>query len=154
MHRTLTVVAVLAVLLTTAQLYAQNLPIDGPPWMPEPPKIWPPQPPIWPPRPPILPPRPVAVELKGYIIAGPVDWWDWWRVPGRTVYYFRTVDGQIYELGLRGAKLYLCGPLTDYVGTGKLVIVKGFLWPYPWPHPVRYRLFATEVRDPAYPHCN
>ncbi len=150
MHRTLTVVAVLAVLLATAQLYAQNLPIIEPPRMPEPPKIWPPQPPII--CPPVWPPIcPVAVELKGYIIAGPVDWR---RVPGRTVYYFRTVDGQIYELGLRGAKLYLCGPLTDYVGTGKLVIVKGFLWSYPWPHPVRYRLFATEVRDPAYPHCN
>jgi hypothetical protein len=152
MHRTLTVVAVLAVLLATASLYAQDIPIIEPPKMPEPPKIWPPQPPIR--EPPIWPPwLPIIVELKGYIYAIVVDPVDWWRIPGRTVYYFRTVDGRVYRLVLTlHTKFYLCDSFTNYVGTGRLVIVKGILWPHFIPIPFRV-LIATEIRDPAYPHC-
>jgi hypothetical protein len=151
MHRTLTVVAVLAVLLATVQLYAQDIPKIEPPRMPEPPRIWPPQPPIR--EPPIWPPwRPIIVELKGYIYAIVVDPIDWRRTPGRTEYYFRTVDGRVYRLQLRGAKLYLCDSFTNYVGTGRLVVVKGILWPR-FIIPFNYVLFAIEIRDPAYPHC-
>ncbi len=170
MHRTLTIVAVLAVLLATVSLYAQDLPRIEPPRMPEPPKIWPPQPPIreppiWPPRPPIcpptwppicppiLPPRPVAVELRGYIyprIGGPID-------PllflSTAEYYIRTVGGRIYMLRFtRATKFYLCEDFTNYVGTEKLVIVKGFLQHNFFPRPFE-EVFVTEVRDPAYPHC-
>ena len=147
MHRTITIVAALAVLLVAAQLHAQNLrdlPIPEPPRMPEPPRIWPP-----------TPPRLLPVELKGYIVAVVVDPVYPWRYPGRTEYYFVTVDGQRYWLVWHRARLYLCGPFNDYVGTGKLVIVKGYLlrW-WRWPIPLLDGvLFAVEIRDPAYPHC-
>ena len=142
--------------MLAAQLYAQAVPRDvpdSPPWMPEP---KPPEipirlpirePPIWPP----IRPLPV-VELEGYIYAYVVDPADW-RLPGRTVYYFATADGRHYRLELGGAKFYLCGPFTSYVGTGKLVVVKGFLRPdlvLPYRYHGDYVLFATEVRDP---HC-
>ncbi len=149
MHRTLTIVAVLAVLLATVQLHAQNLPITKPATMPDLSIIKPAEAPeplrIPPPRPPWPPIR--FVELRGYIYAINL-----WRT---TVYYFRTTDGRFYWLVLTPfTKFYLCGPLTDYVGTGRLVIVKGFLWSYWWPYPWPFWLFATEVRDPAYPRCN
>jgi len=175
MPRLLTAVAVAALaLMLAAQLHAQAAPRDipdSPPWMPEPPKIWPPtppirEPPIQPPRPPIQPPirppiRPpikLPVELKGYIYAVVVDPVDPLRYPGRTEYYFHTVDGQIYRLDLSRAQLYLCSRwgLMDYVGTGKLVIVKGYLQRdiVPLNNIYGYHLLiATEVRDPAYPHC-
>jgi len=175
MSRLLTAVAVAAlVLMLAAELHAQATPRDipdSPPWMPQPPKIWPPtppirgppiqppQPPIQPPRPPIRPPiRPLpVVELRGYIEAYVVDPVDPMRYPGRTEYFFRTVDGRRYRLELGGAKFYLCDHFTSYVGTGKLVIVKGYLRSeLVLQHKVKYFdhvLFATEVRDPAYPHC-
>ena len=141
-------------MLFAAQLYAQDFPDR---WMPEPPRIWPPQPPIR--EPPIWPPVRVPVELKGYIYAVVVDPVDRMRVPGRTEYYFHTVDGQTYRLDLGRAKFYLCGSLIDYVGTGKLVVVKGYLVRdvVPLDNPYGYRgyglLIAVEVRDPAYPRC-
>jgi hypothetical protein len=153
----LTTAAVALALLLAAQLYAQDIPDR---WMPEPPK--PPKIPIQPPvrEPPITPPRwprIVPVELKGYIEAAVVDPVDPRRYPGRTEYYFATVDGQRYRLEWRGAKLYLCGSFNDYVGTGKLVIVKGYLRPDLVVPYVRgygnYVLFAEEIRDPAYPRC-
>jgi len=170
MRGVLTTVAVLAVLLVAAQAYAYDIP-DLPRWMPEPPKIWPPhppirEPPIWPPpirEPPIIPPRIVPVELAGYIEAVVIDPVDSMRHPGRTEYYFATVDGQRYRLEWRGVKLYLCGSFIEYVGTGRLVIVKGYLRPdlivplhggrdY-WPPYMHYVLVAIEIRDPAYPRC-
>jgi hypothetical protein len=157
----LTATAVALALLLAAQLYAQDFPDR---WMPEPPK--PPKmpiPPIQPPirEPPVRPPVGVPVELKGYITAVVVDPVDPVRMPGRTEYYFHTVDGQIYRLDLSRARLYLCGSLINYVGTGKLVVVKGYLVrgvvPIPLDNPYGYRgyglLIAVEVRDPAYPRC-
>jgi len=94
-----------------------------------------------------------VVELRGYIEARVVDPVDPMRHPGRTEYFFRTVDGRRYRLDLGGAKFYLCGHFTSYVGTGKLVVVKGFLRPdlvLPYRYHGDYVLFATEVRDP---HC-
>jgi hypothetical protein len=81
--------------------------------------------------------------------------------PGRTEYYFHTVDSKVYRLDLTGAKFYLCGPLMNYVGTGKLVIVKGLLMLDLTLAAKNgnvigggdYILHATEVRDPAYPRC-
>ena len=111
------------------------------------------------------------VELRGYIEAYVADPVDPMRYPGRTEYFFRTVDGRRYRLGLGGAKFYLCDHFTSYVGTGKLVVVKGYLV-YGRPiEPVKggvapnveplpdviviggdnVLLVATEVRDPAYP---
>ncbi len=138
MHRTLTIVAVLAVLLATASLHAQDIPITKPATMPnlpitgsaetpEPSRI---RPPPWPPI--------RFVELRGYIYA--INLWH------TTVYYFRTTDGRSYWLVLISTKFYLCDDFNNYVGTGRLVIVKGLL--------VRnFILFASEIRDPAYPHC-
>jgi hypothetical protein len=153
----LTVAAVALVLLLAVQLYAQDIPDRWMPEPPKPPKKTPqPTPPIR--EPPIRPPIRVFVELKGYIEAVVVDPVDPMRQPGRTEYYFRTVDGKRYRLELSGAKFYLCSPwgLMDYVGTGKLVVVKGYLRP-DLALPARgygdYVLFATEVRDPAYPRC-
>jgi hypothetical protein len=94
-----------------------------------------------------------VVELRGYIEARVVDPVDPMRHPGRAEYFFRTVDGRRYRLDLGGAKFYLCGHFTSYVGTGKLVVVKGFLRPdlvLPYRYHGDYVLFATEVRDP---HC-
>ncbi len=112
-----------------------------------------------PPRePPIWPPIREPVELRGYITAIVIDPVDPLRMPGRTEYYFHTADGQTYRLELGRARFYLCEHFIHYVGTGKLVIVRGYLV-----HdiiPLRdYRrqygllLIATEVRDPAYPRC-
>jgi hypothetical protein len=98
----------------------------------------------------------VYVELRGYIEAYVADPVDPMRYPGRTEYFFRTVDGRRYRLELGGAKFYLCDHFTSYVGTGKLVVVKGFLRPdlvLPYRYHGDYVLFATEVRDPAYPYC-
>jgi hypothetical protein len=152
MPRLITAVAVALALMLAAQLYAQDIPDR---WMPEPSK--PPKIPIPPIRePPIRPPIRVPVELKGYIYAVVVDPVDPLRMPGRTEYYFHTVDGQIYRLDLSRAKLYLCGHLIDYVGTGKLVVVKGYLVHdiVPLNNIYGYHLLiAAEVRDPAYPHC-
>ncbi|MFZ8809113.1 MAG: hypothetical protein ACO2PN_13555 [Pyrobaculum sp.] len=165
MRGVLTTVAVLAVLLVAAQAYAYDIP-DLPRWMPEPPRMPIPEPP-WPPpirEPPVIPPRAVQlVELMGYIEAVVIDPVDPMRHPGRTEYYFATVDGQRYRLEWRGAKLYLCGFFIEYVGTGRLVIVKGYLRPgliaplhgdrdYRPPY-MHYVLVAIEIRDPAYPRC-
>jgi len=136
MPRLLTVAVVALALLLAVQLHAQITPGNSLPT----------QPPISPPIK-TLP----LVELKGYIVQGD------WHPPGQTVYYFITVDGQRYRLELGGARLYLCKPLRSYVGTGKLVIVKGYLKLVPVTlHNVIYYekvLIATEVRDPAYPYC-
>ena len=48
--------------------------------------------------------------------------------------------------------------MIDYVGTGKLAIVKGYLVRDIVPIPFYniygyYLLIATEARDPTYPHC-
>ncbi len=148
MHRTLTVIAMLAVLLATAQLYAQNLPITKPATMPDlpiigvaetpeptrlPPRPIPPPPPTPPPiRPPSPPfPEPIIrfVELRGYIYAYRVPI----VVPPRnlrfiTVYYLHTTDGRSYWLVTTPfTGFYLCDSFTNYVGTGRLVIVKGTL---------------------------
>jgi hypothetical protein len=151
----LTTAAIVLALLLAVQLYAQDIPDR---WMPEPPK--PPKIPIQPPvrEPPIRPPIRAPVELKGYIYAVIVDPVDPLHMPGRTEYYFHTVDGKIYRLDLSRAKLYLCSPrgLIDYVGTGKLVIVKGYLMCeiVPLNNIYGYHLLiAVEVRDPAYPRC-
>jgi hypothetical protein len=154
--RLLTAVATLLALMLAAQLYAQDIPDR---WMPEPSK--PPKIPIQPPvrEPPIRLPKPIAVEFVGYISAVVIDPADQLRIPGRTEYNFQTTDGRFYRLELGGAKFYLCSPrgLIDYVGTGKLVVVKGYLRPVlvlPYTRGYGdYVLFATEVRDPAYPHC-
>ena len=152
----LTATAVVLALLFAAQLYAQDIPDRWMPEPPRPPKI--PIPPIQPPirEPPIRPPIWGLVELKGYIYAVVVDPVDPIRMPGRTEYYFHTVDGKIYRLDLSRARLYLCGSLINYVGTGKLVVVKGYLVVDIVPLNGIYSyglLIATEVRDPAYPHC-
>jgi hypothetical protein len=150
----LTATVVVLALLIAAQLYAQDIPVPTPPKMPEPPRSWPPQPPIR--EPPIWLPIRVSVELRGYIYAVVVDPVDWRRMPGRTEYYFHAVGGQTYRLDLSRARLYLCGGLVDYVGTGKLVIVKGYLVRDVVPLNSIYgyqRLIADEVRDPAYPRC-
>ena len=154
MPRLLTAVVAAAALtlMLAAQLYAQDIPDR---WMPEPPK--PPKMPVPIREPPARPPIGVPVELKGYIYAVVVDPVDPARMPGRTEYYFSTVDGQFYRLELGSAKLYLCSHFTDYVGTGKAVIVKGYLrsalvLPYTRGYG-GYILFATEGRDPAYPRC-
>ena len=158
MPRLLTVAVAALALMLAAQLHAQtalrDIP-DSPPWMPVPPK--PPKIPIQPSirEPPIRPPIRVPVELKGYIYAYVVDPVDR-RQPGRTVYYFGTVDGRRYRLELGGARFYLCDHFTSYVGTGRLVIVKGYLRPdlvLPYRDYGDHVLFAAEVRDPAYPHC-
>jgi hypothetical protein len=171
MPRLLTVIAAMLVLMLAVQLYAQDIPdrwMPGPPKMPEPDVcmkypvppwlyrlgICPPQPPIR--EPPIRPPPRIPVELKGYIYAVVVDPVDPLRMPGRTEYYLHTVDGKIYRLELSRAKFYLCGHLVDYVGTGKLVIVKGYLVHdvVPLNNIYGYHLLiAVEVRDPAYPRC-
>ncbi len=141
LHAIPSLLAAALVLMLAAQAHAQDIPDR---WMPEPPK--PPKIPI-PIREPIRPPVRAPVELKGYIYAVVVDPVDPMRMPGRTEYYFHAVNGQIYRLGLGRAKFYLCEPFIHYVGTGKLVVVKGYL--------VRDNglLIAVEVRDPAYPHC-
>jgi len=163
MPRLLTVAVVALALMLAAQLHAQtalrDIP-DSPPWMPEPPK--PPKIPIQPPirEPPIRPPiRVPVVELMGYIYAQevgpiPLDWRRPGRYPGPVEYYFASVDGQFYRLELGGAQFYLCGHFTSYVGTGRLVVVKGYLRPdFVWPLIDYGVLLATEVRDPAYPYC-
>ena len=61
------------------------------------------------------------------------------------MYFFRTTDGRFYRLVLINTKFYLCDRFTNYVGTGRLVIVKGTLLS-------GFVLFAREIRDPAYQH--
>ncbi len=155
MPRLLTIPSLLVaalVLALAAQAHAQDIPDR---WMPEPPK--PPKIPIPPIRePPIRPPVRVPIELEGYIYAVVVDPVDPMRMPGRTEYYFHTVNGQTYRLNLGRAKFYLCEPFIHYVGTGKLVVVKGYLVRDKVPLNNIYGyglLIAVEVRDPAYPHC-
>jgi uncharacterized membrane protein YgcG len=88
---------------------------------------------------------PVYVEKSGYIEAVVTDYVGG---EGRTDYFFATVDGERYRLDWSGATLYLCEPFYMYVGSGKLVIAKGYLTPDTVP-----LLRATEIRDPAYPGC-
>jgi len=145
----LTATAVALVLMLAAQLHAQDIPDRWMPELPKPPNIIIRELPIW------LPVR-VPVVLKGYITAVVVDPVDPVRMPGRTEYYFHTVDGKIYRLDLSRARFYLCGNLINYVGTEKLVIVKGYLVRdiVPLNNIYGYHLLiAIEVRDPAYPHC-
>ncbi len=165
----LIVVAMALLLMLAAQVQAQDIPDR---WMPKPPEMPHPDicmkyplppwvyelgicPPPPPPMPPIWPPR-VPVEFVGYITAVVVDPVDPIRMPGRTEYYFHTVDGRIYRLDLSRAKFYLCEPFINYVGTGKLVTVKGYLVRDIVPLNNIYGyglLIAVEVRDPAHPHC-
>ena len=133
----LTATAVALVLMLAAQLYAQDIPDR---WMPV---RWIPVPSIWPPV--------YVFELKGYITALVVDPVDPWRFPGLTEHYFHTVDGRTYRLDLSRARFYLCESPVVYVGTEKLVVVNGYLaYDAVYGYPL---LIATEVRDPAYPHC-
>jgi len=133
--RLLTAAVVALALALAVQLHAQTTPVNYPKMSIQPPiKTLP------------------LVELKGYIVAQ-TDW----HPPGQTVYYLITVDRQRYRLELGGARLYLCKPLRSYVGTGKLVIVKGYLKlvPVTLRNVIYYEkvLVAAEVRDPAYPYC-
>jgi hypothetical protein len=67
-----------------------------------------------------------VVELRGYIEARVVDPVDPMRHPGRTEYFFRTVDGRRYRLDLGGAKFYLCGHFTATWGLGSWWWLRAF----------------------------